>query len=59
MGLFLFFSSPDTIDQNMETTTVSDSSLSNNGKTGTPIVWNFNDLTGWEDATKLGFKITG
>jgi hypothetical protein len=20
-------------------------------KTGNPIVWNFNDLTGWEDAT--------
>lgn len=57
MGLFLFSCSPDTIDQNMETTTVSDSSLSkksNNGKTATPIVWNFNDLTGWEDATQVG-----
>lgn len=54
MVLFLFSCSPDTIDEENETTTVTNSSLSRNSKTATSILWNFNDLIGWEDATQVG-----
>jgi hypothetical protein len=56
MGLFFLSCSSDYIDQNIETTTVSDSYLSknSNSKNNTSIFWDFNDLTAWEDATQVG-----
>ena len=56
MTLFLLSCSSDYIDQSNETTTLSDSYLSknSNSKNSTSILWDFNDLTGWEDATQVG-----
>ncbi|MEZ7499650.1 hypothetical protein QO200_12985 [Flavobacterium sp. Arc3] len=53
MGLFLFSCSPDTTDEGVNAKRVSEDSLSSN-KIDTSVVWNFNDLTGWEDATQIG-----
>lgn len=54
LGLFLFSCSPDSINDNIETTTNPDSSLSKMTNDNTAIIWNFNDLTAWEDATQVG-----
>lgn len=53
MGLFLFSCSPDTTDEGVDATRASESPL-NNTKIDTSVVWSFNDLTGWEDATQIG-----
>lgn len=56
MGLLLFSCSPLYNDKEIETTTVSTSSLSKkpNNKNNTSTVWNFDDLIDWEDATQVG-----
>jgi hypothetical protein len=56
MGLFLFScSSDDLIDEN-KTTPISNASTSRVSNTTTSKIWNFDNLTGWEDATQVGNK---
>lgn len=62
MGLLLFSCSPDNLTNEDETITNSnsnDSSISNGSyskisNTTASKIWNFDDLTGWEDATQVG-----
>ncbi len=61
MVLIIFSCSPDYLEEDIEVTTVSDPSLykkgknnNNNGKKNALLKWDFDDLTGWEDATQVG-----
>jgi hypothetical protein len=54
MGLLLFSCSNDDLIEEDQTTVISNSSVSNKSITSTSKIWNFDDLTGWEDATQVG-----
>jgi hypothetical protein len=55
MGLFSFSCSPDTTDESTQATKTSASPLSY--KVIDPsIVWDFNDITGWKDASQVGLQ---